>query len=126
MVEIGFGSGLDLPHLPPGVTALAAVEPSDVAWRISAPRRAAPTSVLRSGLDGQRLPFDDDSADAVLSTFALCTIPDPAAALAEVRRVLRPGGWFHFAEHGRSPTRPSPGGSGGWSRCSAASRVAAT
>ena len=59
--------------------------------------------VERSGLDGQSLPFPDDSFDAALSTWTLCTIPDVAAALAEVRRVLRPGATIHFVEHGLAP-----------------------
>jgi SAM-dependent methyltransferase len=59
--------------------------------------------VERTGLDGQRLEAPDASYDAVLATFTLCTIPDPGAALAEVRRVLRPGGAFHFLEHGLAP-----------------------
>jgi SAM-dependent methyltransferase len=59
--------------------------------------------VVRGGLDGQRLDLPDASADAVLSTFTLCTIPDVGAALAEVRRVLRPGGALHFLEHGIAP-----------------------
>ena len=57
----------------------------------------------RSGLDGQALPFADDSYDAALSTWTLCTIPDVARALSEVRRVLKPGGSFHFLEHGLAP-----------------------
>ena len=104
VLEIGFGSGLNLRHLPPAVTSVAAVEPADVGWALSAPRRErAGVPVRRSGLDGQRLVEDDASYDAVLSTFTLCTIPDAAAALAEVRRVLRPGGTLHFLEHGLAP-----------------------
>jgi SAM-dependent methyltransferase len=59
--------------------------------------------VERSGLDGQSLPFAEDSFDTALSTWTLCTIPDVAAALAEVRRVLKPGGTMHFLEHGLAP-----------------------
>jgi ubiquinone/menaquinone biosynthesis C-methylase UbiE len=59
--------------------------------------------VHRSGLDGQSLPFPDDSYDAALSTWTLCTIPDVAAALNEVRRVLKPGATLHFVEHGLAP-----------------------
>jgi ubiquinone/menaquinone biosynthesis C-methylase UbiE len=59
--------------------------------------------VVRAGLDGQRLPFPDGSFDAALSTFTMCVLPDPGAALAELRRVLRPGAALHFLEHGRAP-----------------------
>jgi SAM-dependent methyltransferase len=104
VLELGFGSGLNLRHLPAAVTWLDAVEPADVAWQLSARRRAGSrVPVHRSGLDGQRLAANDESYDAVLMTFALCTIPDPAAALGEVRRVLRPGGTLHFLEHGLAP-----------------------
>jgi ubiquinone/menaquinone biosynthesis C-methylase UbiE len=104
VLEIGFGSGLNVAHYPAAVDEVLAVEPSDLAWRLAAPRVAAGSvPVHRSGLDGQRLLQDDDSVDAVLSTFTLCTIPDVQSALAEVRRVLRPGGSLHFAEHGRAP-----------------------
>lgn len=104
VLEIGFGSGLNLPHYPAGVTWAGAVEPADEAWRLSAGRRAAtPFPVERVGLDGQHLTAPDASYDAALATFTLCTIPDPAAALAEVRRVLRPGGHLHFLEHGLAP-----------------------
>ena len=99
VVELGFGGGPNLAALPPAVTAVVAIEPSDVAWELSADRRAASSvPVERGGLDGQRLDLPDASADAVLSTLALCTIPDAAAA-----RVLRPGGSLHFLEHGVAP-----------------------
>ena len=104
VLEIGFGSGLNVPHYPAQVTRVAAVEPSDVGWRLAAERlAAAAVPVQRSGLDGQALPFADASFDAALSTFTLCTIPDASAALREVRRVLRPSGALHFVEHGRAP-----------------------
>jgi ubiquinone/menaquinone biosynthesis C-methylase UbiE len=104
VVEIGFGSGLNVPFYPPTVTRLAAVEPSDVAWKLADKRlRATTVPVERAGLDGQSLPFGEDSFDAVVSCWTLCTIPDVAAALREVRRVLRPGGRLHFVEHGLAP-----------------------
>jgi SAM-dependent methyltransferase len=104
IVEIGFGSGLNVPFYPAAVTRVAAVEPSDVGWRLAGERlRAARVPVQRSGLDGQSLPFADGSYDAALSTWTLCSIPDVAAALGEVRRVLRPGGTLHFLEHGLAP-----------------------
>ena len=104
VVEIGFGSGLNVPHYPAAVTRVAAVEPSDVAWRLAQGRlRDSPVPVERAGLDGQVLPFPDASFDAALTTFTLCTVPDGAAALRELRRVLRPGGELRFLEHGRSP-----------------------
>jgi len=104
VVEIGFGSGHNVPFYPAAVTRVAAVEPSDVSWKLAAQRLKATTvPVQRSGLDGQSLPFADDSYDAALSTWTLCTIPDVAAALLEVRRVLRPGGTLHFLEHGLAP-----------------------
>ena len=103
VLEIGFGSGLNLEHLPPAVTSVAVVEPSDVAMKLAASRVAqSRVPVRRVGVDAQGIDAPDASADTVLSTWSLCTIPDPAAALAEIRRVLRPGGTFHFAEHGRS------------------------
>ena len=93
VIEIGFGAGLNVPFYPSAVTSVAAVEPSDVSWKLADVRlRGTNVSILRSGLDGQLLPFADDSFDAALSTWTLCTIPDPAAALRELRRVLKSGG----------------------------------
>ena len=104
VVEIGFGSGLNVPYLLPAVTRLSAVEPSDVGWRLAYERvRASAIPVERAGLDGQRLPFDKDRFDAALSTWTMCSIPDIDAALGEVRRVLKPGGTLHFVEHGLAP-----------------------
>ena len=104
VVEIGFGSGLNLPFFPAAVTQVAAVEPADLGWKLAGPRlKASSGPVQRSGLDGQSLPLADDSYDAALSTWTLCTIPDAAAALREVRRVLKPGGTLHFLEHGLAP-----------------------
>ncbi|MGI8994606.1 MAG: class I SAM-dependent methyltransferase [Nocardioidaceae bacterium] len=104
VVEIGFGTGLNVPYLPREVTCLRAVEPSELGVQIARDRIAAsPVPVKLSGLDGQSLQFESHSADAVLSTWTLCTIPDAVAALREVRRVLRPGGTLHFVEHGVAP-----------------------
>jgi ubiquinone/menaquinone biosynthesis C-methylase UbiE len=104
VVEVGFGSGLNVEHYPPAVTRVAAIEPSDVAWNLAAKRiRATTVPVERAGLDGQSLPFEDDRFDAAVSTWTMCTIPDIAVALREVRRVLKPGGTLHFVEHGLAP-----------------------
>ncbi|MCA1712057.1 MAG: class I SAM-dependent methyltransferase [Actinobacteria bacterium] len=105
VLEVGFGSGLNTTFYPSAVTEVLAVEPSDVAWQRAAQRvEACPVPVRRVGLDGQALPLPDDSVDCALSTWTLCTIPDVAQALAEVQRVLRPGGTLHFVEHGRAPS----------------------
>jgi ubiquinone/menaquinone biosynthesis C-methylase UbiE len=104
VVEIGFGSGFNVAFYPAAVTRVAAVEPAEVGWKLAGKRlRETSIPVQWSGLDGQSLPFPDDSYDAALSTWTLCTIPDVAAALRELRRVLKPGGTLHFVEHGLAP-----------------------
>src|SRR5205807_2071222 len=104
VVEIGFGSGLNVPFYPRAVTGAAAIEPADVGWKLAQRRVAASdVPIRRSGLDGQKLPLPDASFDSAVSTWTLCTIPDVAAALEEVRRVLKPGGELRFVEHGLAP-----------------------
>jgi ubiquinone/menaquinone biosynthesis C-methylase UbiE len=104
VLEIGYGSGLNQPHLPSTVTGVWAVEPSATALRLGEERRSAsPIPVVVGGDDAQALPFPDDRFDAALCTWVLCGIPDPGAALAEVARVLKPGGTLHFVEHGLAP-----------------------
>jgi ubiquinone/menaquinone biosynthesis C-methylase UbiE len=104
VLEIGFGTGLNLPHYPAGVMHLTIIDPEimlpeRVARRIAASRM--PVEQMQLDASG-RLPFDDESFDAAASTFTLCTIPDPIAALSEISRVLKPGGQLVFLEHGRS------------------------
>jgi SAM-dependent methyltransferase len=104
LLEIGFGSGLNVAHYPAGVRSVVAVEPSSVARRLADRRSVDPgLPVTFVGIDGEHLPLEDESCDSALSTFTLCTIPDAAQALRELRRVLRPGGTFHFLEHGLAP-----------------------
>ena len=104
MVEIGFGSGLNIPYYPTAVTSVAAVEPADVGWKLAGKRlRETSIPIRRAGLDAETLPFPDDSFDAALSTWTMCTVPHIDAALRELRRVLKPGGTLHFVEHGLAP-----------------------
>jgi ubiquinone/menaquinone biosynthesis C-methylase UbiE len=107
VVEVGFGSGLNVPFYPDAVSGVVAIEPADAAWKLAAKRRASSqVRVERAGLDGQSLPLGDDSCDSALTTWTLCTIPDVETALLELRRVLKPGGTLHFVEHGLAPDEP--------------------
>jgi ubiquinone/menaquinone biosynthesis C-methylase UbiE len=103
VLEIGFGSGRNVPFYPSTVTRVRAVDPATVGRKLAEKRVAASSvPVEYVGLDGEDLPLDDSSVDHVLTTWTLCTIPDVSRALEEVSRVLRPGGSLHFLEHGRS------------------------
>jgi SAM-dependent methyltransferase len=103
-LEIGFGTGLNLPYYPESVTQLTIIDSENMLRKRVAQRIAAcPLPVIKLQLDAEgRLPFDAGSFDSVASTLTLCSIADAAAALAEIRRVLKPGGQFLFFEHGRS------------------------
>lgn len=104
VVEVGFGTGLNTPYYPGEVTKVHAVEPSQVCMRIAQPRiDAQSVPVVPAGVTGERLDLPSESFDAVLSTWTLCTIPDVESALGELLRVLKPGGTFHFVEHGHAP-----------------------
>lgn len=106
VLEVGFGSGLNLPYYPRNVRKLYAVEPAEEAWKLAQQAVAAsPFALEWLGASAESIPLPDSSVDAVASTFTLCTIPDAALALREIRRVLRPGGIFHFVEHGLSSDR---------------------
>jgi ubiquinone/menaquinone biosynthesis C-methylase UbiE len=103
-LEIGFGTGLNLPYYPEAVTKLTAIDSEYMLEdRVEKRVAACPFPVTRMRLDAQgRLPFEDHTFDTVVTTLTLCSIPDTAAALAEIRRVLKSGGGFVFFEHGRS------------------------
>jgi ubiquinone/menaquinone biosynthesis C-methylase UbiE len=104
VLEVGFGSGLNVTHYPSAVTRVRAVDPATVGRKLAADRVAAsPVPVEYIGLEGEELPLEPASVDHVLTTWTLCTIPDAVRALGEIHRVLRPGGSFHFVEHGHSP-----------------------
>lgn len=101
VVEIGFGSGTNVPYYPTEVERVLAVDPSGDGRKMAAKRLAASsTPVEFVGIDGEHLPLEDNSVDNALSTWTLCTIPHEAAALAEIARVLKPGGRLFFLEHG--------------------------
>jgi len=103
VLEIGFGTGLNLVHYPKAVTGVVALEPARLLPRKVARRiAAAPMPVELVYGSAEQLSFGNRRFDCVLSTWTLCTIPDALAALREVRRVLKPGGRFVFLEHGRS------------------------
>lgn len=105
VVEVGAGSGANFPHYPPEVTEVVAVEPEP--YLREQARAAADAAAVRvTVLDGvaDALPLEDASCDAAVACLVLCTVPDQASALAELRRVLKPGGELRFLEHVRGET----------------------
>ena len=105
VLEIGIGSGLNLPYYDSSqVERVIGLDPSEASWKLAAERAAAlafPVDFI--GLPGEEIPLDAASVDTVVVTFSLCTIPDPVAALQGMSRVLRPGGKLVFCEHGMAP-----------------------
>src|SRR3954449_7678697 len=103
VLEIGFGTGLNLPHYPEHVRRITTVDPNLGMSRLARRRIArSGIEVDQRVLSGEALPFEDESFDSVVSTWTLCSIPDVRRALGEVYRVLKPGGGFVFLEHGLS------------------------
>ena len=104
VLEIGFGTGLNLPCYPQQVAELTVIDSERMlAGRVRKRINAASMPVQQIKLDASgRLPFDDDSFDGVATTFTLCSIGNVSAALAEIRRVLKTEGPYVFLEHGRS------------------------
>ena len=104
VLEVGLGSGLNLPFYSPAVERLYGLDPS-LELQTMARRRArdARLPVEFIAGSGERIPMEDETVDAVVTTWTLCSIPDPVRALTEMRRVLNPGGRLIFIEHGRSP-----------------------
>lgn len=104
VLEVGFGTGLNLAHYPAQVKRITTVDPSAGMHRLAQRRiRRSEIEVDHRVLGGERLPFEDNRFDCVVSTFTLCTIEDVGQALAEVYRALKPGGKLLFLEHGLSP-----------------------
>ena len=103
VLEVGFGSGLNVPYYPTRIKQVDVVDPSEIAWKKSSDRRMDTTVPIgRLSRDAERLNVGEGTFDAALVTFTLCTVDDPEAVLSEVRRVLKPGASLHFLEHGIS------------------------
>ncbi|PZO22232.1 MAG: SAM-dependent methyltransferase [Leptolyngbya foveolarum] len=106
VLEIGFGTGLNLPHYPDTVTSLTTVDPNEGMSAIAQKRiDTSPIPVKTQAISGEQLPMPDASFDNVVCTWTLCSIPNVEQALREAYRVLKPGGKFFFIEHGLSDER---------------------
>lgn len=106
VLEIGFGTGLNLRHYPTTITRLSIIDPATLLpAKVARRMAAAPYPIQTTHVTAENLPFPDRQFETVVSTWTLCTIPDPVLALHEVGRVLKPGGRFLFLEHGRSDDR---------------------
>jgi SAM-dependent methyltransferase len=104
VLEIGFGTGLNLPHYPTRVRKITTVDPHAGMHQLAQKRvKRSGIAVDQRVLSGERLPFEEGAFDCAVSTFTLCSIGNVAQALGEVYRVLKPGGQFLFLEHGLSP-----------------------
>ena len=104
VLEIGFGTGLNLDHYPGTVSSLTTVDVNPGVHRLAQKRLENARMPVKFALvSGENLPMPAASFDAVVSTWTLCSIPDVESALLEIRRVLKPGGRFYFVEHGLSP-----------------------
>jgi ubiquinone/menaquinone biosynthesis C-methylase UbiE len=105
VLEIGIGTGLNLEHYDKAkVSKIVGLDPGLEMHRLAQKRiEKAGLNVELVGLSAERIPFDASTFDTVVVTYSLCTIPDPLAALREMRRVLRPGGKLIFCEHGLAP-----------------------
>ena len=105
VLEIGIGTGLNLPYYDAAnIDRVIGLDPSEESWHLAADRiAAADFDVDFIGLPEGEIPLEDGSVDTIVVTYALCTIPDPVAALQGMRRVLRPTGQLIFCEHGKAP-----------------------
>lgn len=105
VLEIGLGGGHNLPHYAvEEIERVIGVDPCEASWQLAQPKVSeVPFDVEFLAASAEEIPLPEHSVDAVLMTFSLCTIPDPLAALAEARRVLKPGGELVFCEHGKAP-----------------------
>jgi len=103
VLEVGFGTGLNLPHYPPTVISLIALDPVlALQPRVAQRLAAAPMPVICVQGTAEKMPFDNARFDCVVTTWTLCSIPDVVGALRHIQRVLKPGGSYVFLEHGRS------------------------